>query len=198
MMVLFRGLGLGIGLAGVACWPPALAQAGATAAIEAAPLPPGSTQVAASADECAVWQRELGFAASVAAHDARAFASYLHPGAIFDAGAGDAPRGVAAVSESWSEIVAGTAIALRWRPGIVQIGEPNVAVSKGPYILQSTRSGTASYQVGFYQTVWIRGGSGGPWRVLYDALASTPMPMASREAADAWVGAQAMSACAGS
>ena len=192
-----RVLSRWLGLAGGACWLPALAQVGAAAAIDAAPLPPGITRIAASADECAVWQREQGFAASVAAHDARAFASYLHPGAIFDAGASDAPRGAAAVSESWSEIVAGTRVALRWRPGIVQIAEPNVALSKGPYILQSTRNGATSWQVGFYQTVWLRGGSdGGPWRVLYDASASTPMPMASREAADAWVAAEAMSACA--
>lgn len=130
----------------------------------------------------------------------RAFASHLHPGTIFDAGAANAARGAAAVSESWGGIIAGSAVALRWRPGIVQIGgDPDIALSKGPYILRSAHGGTAAYRVGFYQTVWVRGGSGGSdWRVLYDASASTPMPMASREAADAWVGAQAMSACASS
>ena len=87
-----------IGLAGGACWLPALAQIGAAAALDAAPFPPGITRVA-----------------------------------------------------------------LRWRPGIVQIGAPNIAVSKGPYILQSTRNGETSWRVGFYQTVWLRGGSdGGP------------------------------------
>ncbi len=78
-----------LGLAGGACWLPALAQVGAAAAFDAA----------------------------VAAHDASAYALSLHPGAIFDAGASDAPRGAAAVGDSWSEIVAGTAIALRCAGG---------------------------------------------------------------------------------
>ena len=32
--------------------------------------------------ECAVWQRELSFARSVADHDAAAFAEHLHPQAV--------------------------------------------------------------------------------------------------------------------
>ena len=44
----------------------------------------------------------------------------------------DAERGREAVVKSWAGIVEGKAIALRWRPGIVNIGgEPTIAVSRG-------------------------------------------------------------------
>ena len=39
-----------------------------------------------SADECAVWARELGFARALAEHDAAGFAAFLHPQAAFGAG----------------------------------------------------------------------------------------------------------------
>jgi ketosteroid isomerase-like protein len=50
---------------------------------------------AAGADACAVWAREAGFAQSVADHDAAAFASYLHPDAVFIGGDGSGTRGAA-------------------------------------------------------------------------------------------------------
>ena len=51
------------------------------------------------------------------------------------------------------------------------------------------------WQVGFYQSVWHRERSGAPWLILFDASASTPLPVADRAAADAWVMAQPVSAC---
>lgn len=158
-------------------------------------LPLAEKTVTASADECAVWRRERSFAASVEAHDGRAFAEHLHPGTVFNAGAAEADRGRAAVEASWAAIVEGKALVLRWRPGIVQIGgEPRVAVSKGPYILQTTRDGQPLTRVGFYQTIWTKDDAG-TWRVLFDGPASTPQPVADRAAAEAWVVAQPMSAC---
>jgi hypothetical protein len=103
------------------------------APIAVAPLPLAAKRIQASAEECAVWRREQSFARSVERHDARAFAEHLHPGTIFDAGHAEADRGRDAVAASWAPIVAGSTIALRWRPGIVQIGgEPGVAISRGP------------------------------------------------------------------
>lgn len=170
----------------------------AVARAEADPtaLPLSAKRVAASADECAVWRRERSFAKSVEAHDARAFEAHLHPGAVFNAGAADADRGRAAVVESWSEIVEGKKLVLRWRPGIVHIGgDPAIALSKGPWILQGTRDGAPTVSVGFYQTVWVRDARDGVWRVLYDAQASTPQKMADRAAAEKWVAEQAMADC---
>ena len=94
---------------------------------------------------------------SVEAHDARAFESYLHAGTVFNAGTADADRGRDTVVKSWLEIVDGRSLALRWRPGIVQIGgEPGVAVSRGPYILQTMKDGAPAYRVGLFQTVWVK------------------------------------------
>ena len=179
----------------------ALCIAGATSAqvgaIDVKPLPPATKRITASSDECAVWRREQAFARSVEAHDARAFQSFLHAGTVFNAGTVDADRGSDEVAKSWAEIVEGKAIALRWRPGIVQIGgEPTIAISRGPYILQRMQAGASTYRVGMYQTVWVRDGRDGAWRVLFDGSATTGQPMDDRAAADRWVEEQAMSDCA--
>ncbi len=167
------------------------------AAIDAKPLPPATRRVPASADECAVWRRELAFARSVESHDARAFASHLHAGTVFNAGTADADRGRDDVAKSWAEIVEGKTIALRWRPGIVQIGgEPGIAVSRGPYILQRMQAGAPVYRVGMYQTIWVRDGRDGVWRVLFDGSATTGQAIDDRAAAERWVEEQVMSDCA--
>jgi hypothetical protein len=116
---------------------------------------------------------------------------------VFQAGTADADRGGDAVTSAWREIVDGKSIALRWRPGIVQIGgEPAIAVSRGPYILHRLQAGAPIYRVGMYQTVWVRDGRDGVWRVLFDGSATTGQPMDDRAAAERWVEDQAMSDCA--
>jgi ketosteroid isomerase-like protein len=168
----------------------------AQAPIDAAPLPLARERAPASVEECAVWRRELAFARAVEAHDARAWESFLHEGSVFNAGTVDADRGRPAVMKSWAGIVEGRTIALRWRPGIVDIGgEPTIAVSRGPYILQRVQDGAATYRVGLFQSVWVKGGDG-TWRVLFDGGASTPQAVGDRAAADRWVEEQPMSACA--
>ena len=167
------------------------------APIDAKPLPLATKRLAASADECAVWRREQAFSRSVESHDAQAFQSFLHAGTVFNAGTAEADRGRDTVAREWAEVVVGKTVALRWRPGIVQIGgEPGIAVSRGPYILQRMQSGAASYRVGMFQTIWVRDGRDGVWRVLFDGSATTGQPMADRAAADAWVADQPMSDCA--
>lgn len=162
-------------------------------------LPLATERQLASADECAVWRRERSFAQSVERHDAAAFASHIHVGAVFNAGTEGAERGRDEVAKSWAGIVAGKGALLRWRPGIVTIGgEPRIAVSRGPYILQTTQDGAAAFSVGFYQTVWLFDSKDAAWRVLFDGGASTPLKVADRAAADTWVAAQPMSDCAGS
>ena len=179
----------------------ALCVAGAASAqvavIDAKPLPLATQRIAASSEECAVWRREQAFARSVEAHDARAFGSFLHAGTVFNAGTADADRGSDEVAKSWAEIVEGRPIALRWRPGIVQIGgEPAIAISRGPYILQRMQAGAPTYRVGMYQSIWVRDGRDGVWRVLFDGSATTGQPMDDRAAAERWVEEQAMSDCA--
>jgi ketosteroid isomerase-like protein len=179
----------------------ALCFVGATSAqvavIDAKPLPLATKRIAASSDECEVWRREQAFARSVEGHDARAFQSFLHVGTVFNAGTADADRGSDDVAKSWAEIVEGRSIALRWRPGIVQIGgEPTIALSRGPYILERVVAGAPAYRVGLYQTVLVRDGRDGVWRVLFDGSATTGQPMSDRAAAERWVEEQVMSDCA--
>ncbi len=167
------------------------------AGVDATALPLAEKRLSASVPECAVWRRERSFAQSVEAHDALAWAAHLHSGAIFNAGTADADRGRDEVIKSWAEIVEGKSLVLRWRPGIVMIGgDPHVAVSRGPYILQTSKDGVAAFTVGFYQTIWVRDANDAVWRVLFDGGASTPTKVVDRAAADTWVAAQAMSDCA--
>lgn len=164
---------------------------------ETAPLPLAAKRLPATADECAVWRREQSFAKSVEAHDAAAFAAHLHEGTVFNAGAAEAERGRDVVVGSWADIVEGRKLQLRWRPGLVQIGgEKDIALSRGPYILQTGSGPATAFRVGFYQTVWTRSAGDATWRVLYDGSASTPQRMDTREAAEAWVREQPMSDCA--
>ena len=183
---------LGVGL-------PALPSSAQTTAPlpEVAPLPLAAKRLPATADECAVWRREQSFARSVEAHDADAFAAHLHEGTVFNAGAAEAERGRDVVVGSWADIVEGRKLQLRWRPGLVQIGgEKDIALSRGPYILQTGSGPATAFRVGFYQTVWTRSAGDATWRVLYDGSASTPQRMDTREAAEAWVREQPMSDCA--
>ena len=181
----------------LAAWCVAGAASAQVAVIDAQPLPLATKRIAASSDECVVWRREQSFARTVEAHDARAFQAFLHAGTVFNAGTADADRGSAEVAKSWAEIVEGKTIALRWRPGIVQIGgEPTIAISRGPYILQRLQAAAPPYRVGMYQSVWVRDGRDGAWRVLFDGSATTGQAMADRAAAERWVEEQAMSDCA--
>ena len=165
--------------------------------IDAKSLPFAGKRLPASADECAVWKRELSFAMSVEAHDLRAFESFLHAGTVFNVGTADADKGRDNVVKSWAEIVDGKGVALRWRPGIVHIGgESSIAVSRGTFILQRTKAGAPVFSVGMFQSVWVRDARDGVWRVLFDGSATSPQPMDDRAAADRWVADQAMSDCA--
>jgi hypothetical protein len=165
--------------------------------IDARPLPFATERLPASGDECAVWRREQAFSRSVESHDPRAFQSFLHAGTVFQAGTPAADRGSEAVTKSWLPIVEGRTVAHRWRAGIVQIGgEPTIAVSRGPYILQRVDGGAPVFRVGMYQTVWVRDGQAGVWRVLFDSSATAPQAVADRATADRWVEAQPMSDCA--
>src|SRR5215831_13379153 len=65
------------------------------------------------ADECAVWHRELDFALSVERHDAKAFATYIHPDAVFNAGTTAPVRGRDAVITNWTPLIEGKSVRVR-------------------------------------------------------------------------------------
>lgn len=134
----------------------------------ASAAPPASGPAPMSAEECAVWARELSFAQSVENHDAKAFAEHVHPGAVF---LGGAPlRGREAVAKGWAEIVAGTGTKLHWHPREVAIGgDPHLAVSRGPYWMEDTSpQARHRYLVGTFTSFWVKDADGA-WRVMFDA-----------------------------
>ncbi len=151
-----------------------------------------------TSDECAVWNREAGFANSVSKHDAGAFAAFLHPGALFNA-ASDAPtRGAAAVAKNWTGIIEGKNVILRWLPQYVSIGgDPNIAISRGPFTLENpNREGAGKFSIGYFTSVWVRESKGKPWLVLFDGGGAPPLPAENAEAAAKHL-AQAPKVCPG-
>lgn len=129
----------------------------------AAPTPTPMTPA-----ECAVWQRELGFAQSVANHDAAVFASFLHPGAVFIDDSGVA-RGAQAVIAKWSPLLRDDGVRLHWYPERVVIGgDLDTALSMGPYWIEDpTRTAEPRFRVGRFISTWKRDRAG-TWHVLFD------------------------------
>lgn len=147
-------------------------------------------------DECAVWQRELSFAQSVDNHDAKAFATYLHPETVFAAGTEHPLRGVDAVLKNWAALIDGKPLRLRWRPNIVNIGgNRNIAISHGPYMIEDTRAdANPKYRVGTFTTIWGRESADAPWLVLFDGPGEAVRPVEDLAAAEKFI-AQAPAAC---
>ncbi|MEI2428776.1 DUF4440 domain-containing protein [Lysobacter yananisis] len=135
-----------------------------------------------SADECAVWARELGFARALAEHDAAAFAAFVHPQAAFGAGRPQPTRGREAIAAQWADLIAGKGLRLRWYPQRVTVaGVGDVAWSSGPALYQRIDPGAQPrYLIGQYQSVWRRDADG-VWRVLFDD-GIAPRPATEAEA----------------
>lgn len=167
-----------------------LAQAHAAPALAAtnkpaAATPPASTTHAGmSAAECVVWNRERSFAASVAHHDAVAFADHVHPQAAFNAGSPEPTHGRAAVVSDWKGIIEGKQIKLGWSPGVVTIGgDGNIAISRGPSWIEDLRPNPKQqYRIGEFISTWIKD-SDGQWRVLFDGGAGPLHPATADDVA---------------
>lgn len=125
---------------------------------------------APSAEECAVWQRELGFARSVAEHDAAAFAQHIGEHAVFGASTREPIRGREAIAARWAGIVEGKRALLRWYPTrvVISADAPDTAWSSGPSLFEVLDPKAADrFHIGAFHSVW-RKGSDGTWRVLFD------------------------------
>jgi len=148
-----------------------------------APQPAPAPPRAFSADECAVFERELAFADSVARHDAAAFAEKIHPEAAFSASNPAPQHGRAAIVQAWAGIVSGKDVRLEWYPDRTTIGgEGDIAWSTGPALFDDPAPGAAQrYRMSRFQSVWHRGADG-VWRVLFDD-GSRPRPATDAEAA---------------
>lgn len=126
-------------------------------AVEATPSP--------DSPRCQVWQRELGFAKSVADHDPVAFAGFLAANAAV--GVSREPTiGREAVTREWQGIIDGSALKLEWYPVVVTIGgDGGTAYSSGPALYQDPKTG--AYRHGRYGSVWQREADG-EWRLIFD------------------------------
>jgi ketosteroid isomerase-like protein len=123
---------------------------------------------------CQVWARELGFAASVAGHDAAAFAEHLHPRAAF--GVSRKPTlGREAIAAEWQGIVDGSAVELQWYPDLVVPGGDGLVHSTGPALYRDPKTG--DYRHSRFNSVWQRD-SDGAWRVVFDD-GTSPQPAAA-------------------
>lgn len=122
-----------------------------------------------AADACAVWERETGFAQTVVDHDAKAFAAYLHPGAVFIGGDGKGTHGRDAVVAEWAGLIDGKGLLLRWYPDAVDVsGDGNTALSRGPYWMDNPAAPAGKrYRIGRFISTWVRGGDG-QWQVVFD------------------------------
>jgi ketosteroid isomerase-like protein len=154
---------------------------------DAVPAAPAAEPVAAAgSDACTVWAREAGFAQSVADHDAAAFASYLHPDAVFIGGDGSGTRGAEAIETEWAGIIAGKGNVLRWYPDSVDVGaNGRVALSRGPYWMENPAAPLEKrYRQGRFVSTWLRGDDG-EWQVVFDGGGgNVPKPATADEIAN--------------
>ena len=122
-----------------------------------------------SSSACAVWDREVAFARTVQDHDARAFATFVHPNAVFIDDGGALTRGRDAVVESWKGLLRGEAVHLDWHPTTVLLtGDGHTALSRGPYWVEIAKPGAPRRLLaGTFQSVWVLDGDG-TWRVAID------------------------------
>ena len=148
----------------------------------AQPAPQAPPQL--TAEECAVWQRELSFAHSVASHDATAFAGHVSENAAFGASTREPHRGRTAIVPRWMPIIEGKRVALRWYPTRVTMaaGVNDTAWSSGPTLFEALDPNAKQrYHIGAFHSVWHKDADG-VWRVLFDDGVD-PKPATAEEAA---------------
>jgi ketosteroid isomerase-like protein len=124
---------------------------------------------AAETSRCAVWQRELSFAASVDRHDEKSFAEHIDSDAVFAANTAHPQRGRAAIVKQWKGLLEGKSMRVRWYPAwVVQAGDPSTVLSSGPALLENLApNANPRYTLIAFSTVWHRGNDG-VWRVMFD------------------------------
>lgn len=107
-----------------------------------------------------VWDTELAFAATMAARDHEAFASFVSDEALFFSGS-KLLRGKAAVVEGWRPLFVDEAPPFSWYPDRVEVLDSGgLAISTGPVI------GPDGTLVGRFNSVWRREPEG--WKVIFD------------------------------
>lgn len=104
---------------------------------------------------------ENGFAATMAARDLKAFATFIAEDAVFFGGE-KAVRGKAAVVESWKGLYAKPEAPFSWRSETVEVLDSGkLAHSSGPVL------NAKGERVGTFNSIWRRE-SNRQWKVVFD------------------------------
>jgi ketosteroid isomerase-like protein len=154
----------------------ALLAACATSKPPAAPAPahaaaPASRATPAQA-EAQARAADQAFSAAAVAHDARAFAAFLAPDAVF-VGHGGVSAGAAAVCNDWAPLLSPDGPTLAWAPDAsLAAGSGDLVVTRGAWTLAPADGGPPG--AGRYLTVWRREADG-RLRVVLDG-SDTPLP----------------------
>jgi ketosteroid isomerase-like protein len=105
---------------------------------------------------------EVAFAATMAARDLEAFATFIADDAVFING-GRPLRGKAAVIQHWTRHFKEPAAPFSWQPEIVEVSSGGtLGYSEGP-----VRSSSGEQTLRYY-TTWQRNAAG-RWQVVFDA-----------------------------
>lgn len=123
-----------------------------------------ATARAESLEELArqVRDAENGFAATMAARDYKAFATFIADDAVFFGGDNKAFRGKAAVLESWKGFYVKPDAPFSWRSESVEVLDSGkLAHSSGPVM------NPKGARVGAFNSIWRRE-SDGSWKVVFD------------------------------
>ncbi len=139
---------------------------------------PGAPVVARGQPEAEARAADLAFSAATAAHDERAFASFIAPDAVFVSREGVAV-GVAAIGIDWAPLLAPEGPTLTWAPdSALAAGSGDLVLTRGGWTLASPAGAPAG--AGRYVTLWRREPDG-KLRAVLDAL-DAPLPLESASA----------------
>jgi ketosteroid isomerase-like protein len=136
-----------------------LTLATAIAAAGCTTLPPREAGAAAQPDRLRA--AETAFAATMAARDLAAFATFIADDAVFING-GKPLRGKAAIVEHWRRFYSGPRAPFSWKPEIVEVlGSGRLGYSEGPV------ADPDGVVVARYASTW-RLDAAGEWKVVFD------------------------------
>jgi len=123
-----------------------------------------------------VRKAEVAFAASVAADDLQAFASFIADDAVFVGGSGPTV-GREAIVEAWKGFFGPERAELSWEPELVELtADGTLALTRGPWTYKGKgKDGQPVEQHGIFNSVWRRQ-EDGAWKVVFDAGCS-PCPV---------------------
>lgn len=108
-----------------------------------------------------VREREVAFAATMAARDSVGFGRFIAEEAVFFGGAG-AIRGRPAIIAAWQRFFVGPTAPFSWHPDVVEVlATGDLALTSGP-----VRDPDGN-EIGRFNSIWRRD-SQGSWKVVFD------------------------------